>query len=98
MSSFTSAALLDTDVSSLIADNKVHAFGVTEYGGQIKDVTIDFKPLTGRQISVKVIAVSVNPVDGKLRTNRGKPGVLTAPLVMGYDGAGTMISYFIVAN
>nr|WP_256199469.1 alcohol dehydrogenase catalytic domain-containing protein [Verrucomicrobium spinosum] len=41
---------------------------------------------TGRDLLVKVLAVSVNPVDTKVRSP--KPAVETTPKVLGWDAAG----------
>lgn len=49
------------------------------------------KPVpTGRQLLVKVAAVSVNPVDFKIRQNSAKDKVLDEPKVIGWDATGTV--------
>lgn len=45
-------------------------------------------PPTGHDLLVRVEAVSVNPVDAKLRAPR--PGVETTPRVLGFDAAGVV--------
>lgn len=52
------------------------------------DVEIPQPVATGRDLLVKVEAVSVNPVDYKMRSP--KPTVETAPRVLGWDAAGTV--------
>jgi zinc-binding alcohol dehydrogenase family protein len=52
------------------------------------DVEIDRPVATGRDLLVKVEAVSVNPVDYKVRSP--KPAVETTPRVLGWDAAGTV--------
>lgn len=52
------------------------------------DVEIPQPVATGRDLLVKVEAVSVNPVDYKVRSP--KPAVETAPRVLGWDAAGTV--------
>ncbi|MBC8284435.1 MAG: zinc-binding alcohol dehydrogenase family protein [Nitrospinae bacterium] len=53
------------------------------------DVEIDCPKPTGRDLLVKVHAVSVNPVDTKVRTLNNK--VETTPRVLGWDAAGEVI-------
>lgn len=57
-----------------------------------KDSFIEFettKPLpTGRDLLVKIAAVSVNPVDFKIRQNSAKDTVLTSPKIIGWDAVG----------
>ncbi|TDV17259.1 zinc-binding alcohol dehydrogenase family protein [Paraburkholderia caballeronis] len=52
------------------------------------DVEIPQPVAAGRDLLVKVEAVSVNPVDYKVRSP--KPAVETAPRVLGWDAAGTV--------
>ncbi|HEY1609188.1 MAG TPA: zinc-binding alcohol dehydrogenase family protein [Paraburkholderia sp.] len=52
------------------------------------DVEIPQPVATGRDLLVKVEAVSVNPVDYKVRSP--KPTVETTPRVLGWDAAGTV--------
>lgn len=55
---------------------------------------IDFempKPVpSGRNLLVKIAAVSVNPVDFKVRQNSAKDKVLDEPKVIGWDAVGTV--------
>ncbi|WP_127128766.1 zinc-binding alcohol dehydrogenase family protein [Pseudoflavitalea rhizosphaerae] len=55
---------------------------------------IDFetdKPVpTGRELLVKITAISVNPVDFKVRQNSAKDKVLDMPKVIGFDAAGVV--------
>lgn len=44
----------------------------------------------GHELLVKVAAVSVNPVDYKVRTNSAKDKELDTPKIIGYDAAGTV--------
>jgi len=43
---------------------------------------------TGHELLVKIEAVSVNPVDYKVRTNSAKDKVLDIPKIIGYDAVG----------
>jgi NADPH2:quinone reductase len=56
------------------------------------DSFIDFeteKPIaTGHNLLVKIAAISVNPVDFKVRQNSAKDKVLDVPKVIGFDAAG----------
>lgn len=45
---------------------------------------------TGRNLLVKIAAISVNPVDFKVRQNSAKDKVLDAPKVIGWDAAGVV--------
>lgn len=69
----------------------MRAIGFTENGsidreGALLDLNLPKPTPTGRDISVEVKAISVNPVDGKMRTVRvPAEGV---PEVLGYDAAG----------
>lgn len=44
----------------------------------------------GRDILVKIHAISVNPVDFKIRQNAAKDTVLPSPKIIGWDAAGTV--------
>lgn len=49
------------------------------------------KPMpAGRDLLVKVAAVSVNPVDTKIRQNSAKDTVLDTPKIIGWDAVGTV--------
>lgn len=58
------------------------------------DSFIDFeteKPVaTGHNLLVKITAISVNPVDFKVRQNSAKDKVLDAPKVIGFDATGVV--------
>jgi len=45
---------------------------------------------SGRDILVKINAISVNPVDYKIRQNSAKDAVLETPKVIGWDATGTV--------
>ncbi len=45
---------------------------------------------TGRNILVKINAISVNPVDYKVRQNSAKDKVLNTPKIIGWDAAGVV--------
>ena len=75
-------------------DRKVKAIGFRSYGhaDQLQDVTIPAAPLGVRDLRVSIKAVSVNPVDAKIR--RGDFGNNLKgdePIVLGYDGAGIVL-------
>jgi NADPH:quinone reductase len=59
-----------------------------------KDSFIEFettKPLPkGRDLLVKIAAVSVNPVDFKIRRNSAKDTVLESPKIIGWDAVGVV--------
>lgn len=59
-----------------------------------KDSFIEFettKPLpTGRDLLVKIAAVSVNPVDFKIRQNSAKDTILASPKIIGWDAVGVV--------
>lgn len=44
----------------------------------------------GRDLLVKIKAISVNPVDFKIRQNSAKDTVLETPKVIGWDAVGTI--------
>lgn len=45
---------------------------------------------TGRQVRVKVEAISVNPVDCKIRQTAAREKALSEPRILGWDAAGTV--------
>lgn len=53
------------------------------------DLTLDKPKATGRDLLVKVQAVSVNPVDYKIRQNRPPEG--DAPAILGWDAVGEVV-------
>src|SRR5258707_15457129 len=53
------------------------------------DFTTDRPTVAGRDLLVKVMAVSVNPVDTKVRM-RAAPAAGEPPKVLGYDAAGVV--------
>lgn len=54
------------------------------------DIEIDTPVATGRDLLVRVQAVSVNPVDYKIRMNRPPEG--DAPAILGWDAVGEVVS------
>src|SRR4051812_6903062 len=52
------------------------------------DVVLDDPTVAGRDLLVEVKAISVNPVDYKIRSPRS--AVETAPKVLGWDAAGVV--------
>ena len=54
----------------------------------LSDIEIDRPRVSGRDLLVKVAAVSVNPVDSKIRQNVDPQG---HPKVLGFDAAGTVV-------
>lgn len=54
------------------------------------DVEIEKPVATGHDILVKVQAVSVNPVDFKIRQNSAKDQVLDTPKIIGWDAVGVV--------
>lgn len=52
------------------------------------DIDIDKPAPTGHDLLVKIVAISVNPVDYKVRQNSAKDKVLDIPKVIGFDAAG----------
>ncbi|MBT0956093.1 zinc-binding alcohol dehydrogenase family protein [Alphaproteobacteria bacterium KMM 3653] len=53
------------------------------------DLTLDTPKATGRDLLVRVDAVSVNPVDYKIRQNRPPEG--DAPAILGWDAVGEVV-------
>ncbi|KAG9407099.1 hypothetical protein AC1031_001741 [Aphanomyces cochlioides] len=53
------------------------------------DLTVDVPTVSGHDLLVQVKAVSVNPVDYKIRANGGK---LNGPKILGYDAAGVVVA------
>lgn len=74
------------------------AVGFTHYlpieeTGSFLDLEIDKPVPLGRDILVAVKAVAVNPVDTKVRSGRGKEGVVENPArIIGYDASGIVES------
>lgn len=62
--------------------------GPIERDDALQDITLDKPVPTGRDILVRVIAVSVNPVDTKVR--KGRPPVGGDWGVLGYDASGVV--------
>ncbi|GAB3573984.1 zinc-binding alcohol dehydrogenase family protein [Spirosoma luteolum] len=56
------------------------------------DVVIDTPTPTGRELLVQVQAVSVNPVDYKIRQNAAPNQVLDTPKIIGWDAVGTVVA------
>ena len=70
------------------------AVGLTEYlpiknENSLRDVEIDKPVAQGRDLLVEVKAISVNPVDTKVRAPKDK--VESKPLILGWDGAGVVV-------
>lgn len=59
-----------------------------------KDSFIEFETANpmpaGRDLLIKIAAVSVNPVDFKIRQNSAKDAVLVSPKIIGWDAAGVV--------
>lgn len=71
--------------------NTMKAIGLTQYlpidnPASLVDIVIDKPQATGRDILVKVVAISVNPVDVKVRAPKDR--VEAAPKILGWDVAG----------
>ena len=56
------------------------------------DVDIEKPVPAGHQLLIKIQAISVNPVDYKVRQNSAKDTVLDAPKIIGWDAVGTVES------
>ncbi|KAF0691249.1 Aste57867_17481 [Aphanomyces stellatus] len=67
----------------------LHAHLPIEYPSSLVDLQVDVPAITGRDLLVQVKAISVNPVDYKLRAH-GEP--LTSPKILGYDAAGVVVA------
>jgi len=52
----------------------------------------DMSTPTGHDVLVKIEAISVNPVDYKIRQNSAKEAPLAQPKVIGWDAAGTVVA------
>ncbi|MEM5584682.1 zinc-binding alcohol dehydrogenase family protein [Roseibium sp. AS2] len=63
--------------------------GAIDRAGALIDLDIDKPTADGHDILVKVEAVSVNPVDTKIRTNR--PAESDAPAILGWDAVGEVV-------
>jgi NADPH:quinone reductase-like Zn-dependent oxidoreductase len=82
------------DFSKKLLNGCVRAIGVVgSYGSvqQLQEVVIPLVPLKNRQIRVEIEAVSVNPVDTKIRKGSRGGGDLTEPRILGFDGVGTVV-------
>ncbi len=64
--------------------------GALDRADSLIDIEIDTPVATGRDLLVRVQAVSVNPVDTKIRTNRPPEG--DAPAILGWDAVGEVVS------
>ncbi|MEB8387047.1 zinc-binding alcohol dehydrogenase family protein [Rhodobacteraceae bacterium KMM 6894] len=60
--------------------------GAIDRADALIDLEIDKPTATGHDILVKVAAVSINPVDTKVRQNR--TATLDAPVILGWDASG----------
>ncbi|KIN70544.1 Zinc-binding alcohol dehydrogenase family protein [Sulfitobacter noctilucae] len=65
------------------------AAGDLERTDALMDLTLDKPSATGRDLLVQVRAVSVNPVDYKIRQNR--PPEDDAPAILGWDAVGEVV-------
>ncbi len=63
--------------------------GAIDRADALIDLEIDKPTATGHDILVKVAAVSVNPVDVKVRQNRPAEG--DAPVILGWDAVGEVV-------
>lgn len=63
--------------------------GAIDRADALIDLEIDKPTATGHDILVKVAAVSVNPVDVKVRQNRPADG--DAPVILGWDAVGEVV-------
>ncbi|MBU3033762.1 zinc-binding alcohol dehydrogenase family protein [Tritonibacter mobilis] len=63
--------------------------GAIDRADALIDLEIDKPTATGHDILVKVAAVSVNPVDVKVRQNR--PAENDAPVILGWDAVGEVV-------
>lgn len=63
--------------------------GPVDAPGSFVDVTLDVSPPTGHDLLVEVRAVSVNPVDGKVRASFDPQD---EPKVLGWDAAGVVVA------
>jgi zinc-binding alcohol dehydrogenase family protein len=66
------------------------AAGVLDRADALIDIEIDTPVATGRDLLVRVQAVSVNPVDTKIRKNRAPEGDVAA--ILGWDAVGEVVS------
>jgi zinc-binding alcohol dehydrogenase family protein len=63
--------------------------GALDREDALLDLTLDKPSASGRDLLVRVQAVSVNPVDFKIRQNRPAPS--EAPAVLGWDAVGEVV-------
>ncbi len=73
------------------------AVGLTKYlpitdEESLVDLEIEMPQATGHDLLVKVEALSVNPVDTKVRAPKPQDIVENKPKVLGYDAVGTVVS------
>ena len=71
------------------------AIGLTQYlpienKESLQDIELDKPDASGHDILVKVYAISVNPVDTKIRAPKDK--VETSPRILGWDAAGEVVA------
>ncbi|MEH6831917.1 MAG: zinc-binding alcohol dehydrogenase family protein [Sulfitobacter sp.] len=64
--------------------------GALERADSLIDIEIDTPVATGRDLLVRVQAVSVNPVDAKIRMKRPPEG--ETPAILGWDAVGEVVS------
>ena len=65
------------------------AFGIINQAGSITEIQIATKQPTGYDLLVEIKAVSVNPVDTKVRYS--KSGLTDNQKIMGYDASGVVV-------
>ena len=63
--------------------------GTIDRADALIDLEVDKPAATGHDILVKVAAVSVNPVDTKVRQNRPAEG--DTPVILGWDAVGEVV-------
>lgn len=85
MSTFSDAAELRQ--KTMTAVGLRHATGGIEL---LEEFECGVPALQPRDILVRIAACAMNPIDVKLRTNRGQPGPLEQPKIFGFDGAGVV--------
>lgn len=70
---------------------KTRAIAIEQYGGkeQLKEMTVELPELEAKQVLVKVMATSINPIDWKLREGYLRQMLdWPFPIVLGWDVAG----------
>lgn len=82
-------------ITNGVVPSRMRAIGLRASTGGV-DLLEEFEcetpVLRPRDLLVRVVAAALNPVDCKLRTNRGEPGPLAQPLILGFDGSGEVVA------